>query len=178
MFWCTAEGDRNTSFAGFSFTGSKENNDHNNNCKLGFCLQSVWVFIKDTFAHKKHAAEPGSILSKVLINLDNRGRGFFVVVMLFLFLIIQASPTPLCRHQCFTRSAPGWQSLPSSYKDNKIHCTATNLHLWRIAFELLRPPNGEIWPAATQADILFASVILIRCISWKLLVRDIFYLFI
>lgn len=144
--------------AGFPFTGNEKNKDYNNNCKLGFCLQSIWVFIKDRFAHKKRAIELRSILSKALINLNNQGRRVVFVVVLFLFLIMQASPTPLCRHQCFTGSARGWQSLPSSYKDNKIRRTTTNLHLWSISFELLRPPNSEIRPAATQADISFASL--------------------
>ena len=62
---------------------NEENDDCNNDCKPGLCLQSSPVFIKDRFAHKKSAVELGSILSKVLINLDNWGCYFFLLLLCF-----------------------------------------------------------------------------------------------
>lgn len=117
-------GQKYSSFAGFSFTGNKEKNNYNNNSKLDSCLQSVWVFIKYRFAHKKCATELGSILSKALINLDNWGRGCFCCCCCFVFIFHHPGISPpLYQHQCFTGSAPGWWGLPSSYTDNKIHRT-------------------------------------------------------
>lgn len=67
-----------------------------------------------------------------------------VVVVLFWFLIIQASLRLPYRHRCFTGSAPGWQGLPSSWRTIKqnITTTATTFHLWSIALELPRSPKG------------------------------------
>lgn len=57
-----------------------------------------------------------------------------VVVVLFWFLIIQASPRLPYRHWCFTGSAPGWQGLPSSCKDNKTEYYCYCYHLSSLQY--------------------------------------------